>query len=910
MIRIFLAHASENKEAVINLYDRLQEKGFQPWLDKKDLLPGQNWRSEIPRAIQNSDICLACLSQQSVIKKGYVQKEFKLALSKCAEMPTGKIYLIPLRLDACEIPELRQEDYGVNLRDLQWVNYFETDGFDMLVRSIDSYFPTSKEDATPRHSTSGGDKYDMRGTQFGGGYVAGNVEGTQIREGRENARRVENVLKASQEYNKNYEARHGQIKTMLGPMKDSIPLDSIYTAVKFLDDRSRRYFAPPDGPEQLYRNQNKRSFQTTNIRHDGMSIAQEERYLTVLGEPGTGKSTFLKKLGLEALKGQEGQFKRDQTPVFLELKTFRDESIDLVAKIAKEFAICGFPDSEAFTVESLKQGKLLLLLDGLDEIPSHNMSLVMEKIEDFATQYKKNTIVTSCRTAAYRSSLKQFTNVTIADFDDKQIKQFIHLWFQSEIDQQTETAKHYWELLQQPQNKAAKELAQTPLLLTVLCSIYDREKRLPNQRSALYKYALDLLLSEWTVQKRLERAPIYENLHPELEKESLSEIAYTSFKEDRLFFSQSDITNRITTYLAKTLGAPEYLNGLAILKAIEVQQGILVERAVDTYSFSHLTLQEYLTALYISKNNLMQELVSEHLTDKRWREVFLLVSGLLEERSQELWGFMMQQADEFVRETPYSTKLQDFLRWTIRLTPKPQPTNQLVASRSLLLASAVNSAQAINNIEIKTIQIHRSDHNARTRISDINIASPRLMDEVSNIAIAIANASNSSVASNIFKSINNSGARVSNRTTAKAKVMDIAITIAEANRNARSRPADIHIVSPIAIAIAIASNIASTSDSEINALLKKLEELEKQLPSRSSSFDQWCAFANQLIETYRMLFHLNVVTISLEEAQALEKYLYAVKLIIDCKNAAVRVSRKEWEAIESRLLTPQGEGSQ
>ena len=138
MIRIFLAHASEDKKPVIGLYNRLKEKGFQPWLDVVDLLPGQNWRAEIPKAIKNSDIFIACLSQQSVKKQGYIQREFRMALNEMGDRPAGQIYLIPLRLDNCRIPELRQEEYGVNLADYQWVNLFEPDGFERLVKGIEA----------------------------------------------------------------------------------------------------------------------------------------------------------------------------------------------------------------------------------------------------------------------------------------------------------------------------------------------------------------------------------------------------------------------------------------------------------------------------------------------------------------------------------------------------------------------------------------------------------------------------------------------------------------------------------------------------------------------------------------------------------------------------------------------------
>ena len=104
--KIFLAHASEDKEQVRNLYAKLAKRGFKPWLDEVDLLPGQNWQVEISRSIRESDIFIACLSQASVKKHGYVQREFRSALATYAEKPPGSIYLIPLKLDDCEFPTI------------------------------------------------------------------------------------------------------------------------------------------------------------------------------------------------------------------------------------------------------------------------------------------------------------------------------------------------------------------------------------------------------------------------------------------------------------------------------------------------------------------------------------------------------------------------------------------------------------------------------------------------------------------------------------------------------------------------------------------------------------------------------------------------------------------------------------
>ena len=463
-------------------------------------------------------------------------------------------------------------------------------------------------------------------------FKAGGAVAKQIKGAYDETQATQKALTAVHNYVQRYEKRHCQVKVMPGLMKEPLPLEDIYTAVKLLDDDGIGAFLGVDALEDTYRAKGRRSFGRNNgKRQDGISVANAESYLMVLGGPGIGKSTFLRKIGLEALK-KDGQIERGCIPVLIELKEFRDATIDLKQKLVAEFETCGFPAAEAFTEAALKQGKLLVLLDGLDEVPIRNLNTVIEHIRHFVDAYSRNSFVASCRIAAYRSSqgayFPRFTDVTLAEFDDEQIEQFIRCWFRSELDQQAGTAENYWELLKKHENQAAKELAQTPLLLTFLCLVYDRQQMLPTQRSTLYGKALDILLSEWSMQKRLEHNPIYEGFHPNLEKVLLAQIAYDSFEQDQLFFLKDDIVNYIGEFLTDMLDAPKHLNGAAVLGAIERQQGILVERATDIYSFSHLTLQEYLTAFHIVENRIEDKTVNIHLTDERWREVFLNMVGL------------------------------------------------------------------------------------------------------------------------------------------------------------------------------------------------------------------------------------------------------------------------------------------
>lgn len=127
-LRIFLCHASEDKQSVRLLYKHLQAAGFKPWLDEEDLLPGQVWQHEIPKAIQSSAAVLVCLSQNSIKKDGYVRDEITYALDIADQQPRGTIFFIPTLLEACEVPE--------RLGRYQWVNLFEPNNYERLLKAL------------------------------------------------------------------------------------------------------------------------------------------------------------------------------------------------------------------------------------------------------------------------------------------------------------------------------------------------------------------------------------------------------------------------------------------------------------------------------------------------------------------------------------------------------------------------------------------------------------------------------------------------------------------------------------------------------------------------------------------------------------------------------------------------------
>jgi len=669
----------------------------------------------------------------------------------------------------------------------------------------------------------------------GGGKVAGMV-------GKTASRATQNlVFRASQEYVENYEKRHGILK-VLG-MREPVTLESVYAAVQFLDDRALKSFESVQALEDTYRLSAGRSFQGKDCpKQEGLKVANEKQYLMVLGGPGAGKSTFLRRMGLEALKGNKGAYKPGYIPVFVDLKVFNKGEIDIEKTIAEEFRICGFPSPEESTQKLLQQGKLLVLLDGLDEVATDRMNEAISQIQNFVDAHKQNRYIASCRVAAYRHNFRLFTDVAMADFDDVQIKQFIDNWFRSEPD----IAQDCWEKLNSDEHTSAKELTQTPLLLTLVCLLYERSRKFPTNRSTLYERALRVLLEEWAAEKGIPQDDLYKGLDTKRKEMMLAEIAYDSFQQNRLFSTRREIADQIEQLLKEILPDEKGVDGSKVLRGIEVQHSILVERADGIYSFSHLTLQEYLTAQHIDDQRQIEKLVTEHLTESRWKEVFILVAGLMRGGADELLLLMEKEAQTYLN-TP---KLKALITWADQSTAGSAGTSKPAAKRvaAIFLARARYLARALD-----------LDH-ALDRAVARYLA--RSLDLDLNFDLALDRALDRARALNLNLDLDLDFARAFE----KAKIFKFVNFV---------------------------------------VLIARLEALKAQTPHDNQPVEVRRAFRNKGLQTWHNALNLNSELVNLSEAEvkALDNYFYANWLMVQCRQAAVRVSPTTWAGIEDRMVT-------
>lgn len=653
---------------------------------------------------------------------------------------------------------------------------------------------------------------------------------------------------AIEEYVRTYEKRHCTLKYDCLRMDNSLTLEEIYTDVQVLNTRESRRFESPEALKELFLETGRGFIFEKTTRQEGIAVANLEPRLMVLGSPGIGKSTFLRKVGLEALKWATARYRHELIPVFIELKQFGDKHSEIEKLIAEEFETCGFPNADVFAQNLLKAGKLLILLDGLDEVPTAYVDLAIEQIGKLVDKYDKNRFIASCRIAAYKGGggFRHFKDVTMANFKDSQMKTFVQQWFRRE----PKVAEQYWQLLDSSEYRAVKELGQTPLLLTLLCAVYDESQSLPKRRSALYGEALEVWLKKWAAERRVHRDPIYQELNLQLEQVLLSEIAYQSFAEDQLFFSKRELTDQIRAFLVGNLNAPKYLDAEKVLFAIQVQQGILVERASDTYSFSHLTFQEYLTAQYIVDEQKLETLVTKHLTDSRWREVFLLVSGLMR-NADALLQLMECETQKLI----HTHKLKSLLAWATRLTAD----------------SEVGYKDATKRVTALMLQQELAYNYALSDNSLNCVLHDRVISQAFFLVIALQG--NRHFASS-FKVL------CHDRDSFCGTELERQLMIASEFSRTKifGKQVDLQLFADSMQELGLKTTISKRALSEILQLWLRMSHLEHE----------W-------------------LNLSMKEVELLENYLYANELMIRCKEAALRVSPQVWDAIESRMLTFQDE---
>jgi predicted NACHT family NTPase len=590
----------------------------------------------------------------------------------------------------------------------------------------------------------------------------------------------------------------------------------------------------------------------------GMQAVETYSKLRILGKPGAGKSTFLKHL---AIQSNHEKFAANQVPIFVALRDFAESCRDQVQISLLEFIYQEFLASDIHDLRVLKkllqEGRVLLLIDGMDEVSREQEHAVLNEIRRFFEKYYKNQIVASCRTASPRFALKGFTDVEIAPFTQAQITAFSQKWFvefsKTNAADGISNSLQFIVNVELAENWQFRRLITTPLFLHLACSIFHRQDKFPIKQAEFYKQGMDLLLGKWDEAKGIERDQVYRGFLLPQKLKLLSQIASTTFEKGQYFFEQGVIEQHISDYmqsLPEFSADPEEIRQAseAILLAIESQHGLVAERSRGIFSFSYLALQEYFTARKIVASHNVQALgdslqgLVDHVTDPHWREIFLLTASML--RSADgLVQLMKQQVDALVAQDPY---LQEFLTWASQNALNDDTANKPAEGRAFYLAMT----------HVPYLIPHLAIAYTFDQVDFLDTALDQLLQES-----LLKDSKN-------FAYVRACGQSLSN-------ILGVVVDL---------------------------------------GFHQSLQQLSDQLPNHDqtkASFEKWCrsdyaAWVSQLheaIATHRYIS--NQWEFSPDQQQVLQNYYDANQLLIDCLNSNCEVTTKIREEIEATLLLPQ-----
>jgi predicted NACHT family NTPase len=483
-------------------------------------------------------------------------------------------------------------------------------------------------------------------------------------------------------------------------MAQPFPVDDLFTQVRVYKGR----LADRLTTEEIVKRQQDRNFANVGQVQDAVKLARNEARVFVVGAPGAGKTTFLKYMVLNALNGyldepnesrqskkrnrqkqppqpwlNRLELQRMCVPLMLVLNEWweqRSTYRTLEAFVENEWLIATEHDPNALDLlrQLLVDGKMLILFDGLDEISKVNdqRDEAVQQIELFMRDHSRNRFMLSCRTGAtdYHFSSSRFTHIEIADFDNKQITNFVKKWFRGNAKQ----GNAFLDILSQ--NARLMDLARTPLLIALMSALYEQRNKVYLQRVAVYEEALSLLLETWDATRNIKRAEIYRGLDLPRKHKLFASFAYKTFEKEQFIFKTEHLAGDVGRFILNML-EDEHVNagqpldqgvfgqspnglGMDVLNAIEEQHGIVIKRVEGWHAFAHLTFHEYYAARFIAESGGTNEyqLLLEHSHDDRWREVILMTAArLTESQAVEFINVWRTTLNRWTQESPTLQRL-------------------------------------------------------------------------------------------------------------------------------------------------------------------------------------------------------------------------------------------------------------
>jgi HEAT repeat protein/phage terminase Nu1 subunit (DNA packaging protein) len=393
---------------------------------------------------------------------------------------------------------------------------------------------------------------------------------------------------------------------------------------------------------------------------DWKEAKKQHQRIMVLADPGMGKSTLLRREACltaqeerQSLKNNTKKLEEVVFPLFLRLSDLAEtpeEIIDAIpVLLQRDYSETATQVMELLR-EKLKVGKCLLLLDALDEVPTEHRKRLIEKLNRFAQRKPPCPLICTSRIVGYSgASVQGAKEVEIVPFSQKQIEQYIETWFRNAAGYLNDDTVSASSLIRELRNKPQiRGLAQNPLLLSLICSLYqEKGLTLPARRCQVYEPAVSHMLGKWSKNRNPELNDAWIDAKTEL----LEELAYQFSCDGKEIFTLRELRKTIDEYLRSGNASSDFdnLSASQLISELSEQDGILqkLHKDGDQYLFLHRTFQEYLTACYLKHASNGIALAKEHFWEYDWHETLSLLAGLMGNPVPLLQAITAQKDDIF-----------------------------------------------------------------------------------------------------------------------------------------------------------------------------------------------------------------------------------------------------------------------
>jgi predicted NACHT family NTPase len=454
------------------------------------------------------------------------------------------------------------------------------------------------------------------------------------------------------------------------------------------------YLTSRDLLEQVQKIQNRDRFGLGEQRNRclGLEAAKTYNRLIILGKRGSGKSTFLRHLAIACC---QERYQKDYIPVLIELKNCppveATQTSFFTEYLHREFALAHISQTE----QVLCSGKVLILFDGIDETPEPYRRNVQYIIRNFCQRYYKNQILIASQTQVTDCNFTTFEYFEIAEFDRQQVQDFAKTWFTAFAKNPVKgeaLTKQFLTKLNLPEHHKIRKVATSPIVLSLTCWAYIANNDFPHDPAELYDQSFPLLLETWDDNNLQGQSSIYKNLSVRSKINLFSHIATVAFERNQFFFEKRQLKAFIARYLnsilpPKTNYDETLADSEAVLNAIEIQHGIVIQRSHDIYSFASQSWHEYFVGYAILDrfHLLTSDLPFSHFVAKSWR-TFLIDSLAKMQNSDDFLLQVKQKIDRILAE---DRKIQIFLEWVTQKAILVQVSYKSSAARAFYFSHAL-----------------------------------------------------------------------------------------------------------------------------------------------------------------------------------------------------------------------------